>query len=219
MWAERRREHLSGGTHGRGSAHKVRLMGTREGRIERAEIEVLADVGAYPHNGTSIPAFSRLVAVGLYDIPEVSVTTTSVVTNAAPTGSYRGAGRPEAAFAIERAIDVFARKAGLDPVAVRFTNLIPSSALPHRTATGALYDSGDYPAALRRAVELVGLDEVRSAQSRRRRRGPRSDRDRVRCLRREGGWRRRRRGVRTCRGRFRGTHVVAHRVGVGGAGS
>jgi carbon-monoxide dehydrogenase large subunit len=167
MWAERRREHLSGGTHGRGSAHKVRLMGTRAGRIERAEIEVLADVGAYPHNGTSIPAFSRLVAVGLYDIPEVSVTTTSVVTNAAPTGSYRGAGRPEAAFAIERAIDVFARKAGLDPVAVRFTNLIPSSALPHRTATGALYDSGDYPAALRRAVEMVGLDEVREAQSRR----------------------------------------------------
>ena len=167
MWAERRREHLSGGTHGRGSAHKVRLMGTREGRIERAEIEVLADVGAYPHNGTSIPAFSRLVAVGLYDIPEVSVTTTSVVTNAAPTGSYRGAGRPEAAFAIERAIDVYARKAGLDPVAVRFANLIPSSALPHRTATGAIYDSGDYPAALRRAVELVGLDEVRATQSRR----------------------------------------------------
>ena len=167
MWAERRREHLSGGTHGRGSGHKVRLMGTREGQIERADIEVLADVGAYPHNGTSIPAFSRLVAVGLYDIPEVSVTTTSVVTNAAPTGSYRGAGRPEAAFAIERAIDVFARKAGLDPVAVRFANLIPSSALPHRTATGALYDSGDYPAALRRAVELVGLDEVRSTQSRR----------------------------------------------------
>jgi carbon-monoxide dehydrogenase large subunit len=168
MWAERRREHLSGGTHGRGSAHKVRLMGTREGRIERAEIEVLADVGAYPHNGTSIPAFSRLVAVGLYDIPAVSVTTTSVVTNAAPTGSYRGAGRPEAAFAIERAIDVFAREAGLDPVAVRFTNLIPPSALPHRTATGALYDSGDYPAALRRAIELAGLDEVRAEQSRRR---------------------------------------------------
>jgi aerobic carbon-monoxide dehydrogenase large subunit len=164
MWAERRREHLSGGTHGRGSVHKVKLMGTSDGRIERAEIEVLADVGAYPHNGTSIPMFSRLVAVGLYDIRSVSVTTTSVVTNAAPTGSYRGAGRPEAAYAIERAIDVFARRAGLDPVEVRLTNFIPSDALPHRTPTGALYDSGDYAAAMRRAVDLVGLDERRAEQ-------------------------------------------------------
>jgi carbon-monoxide dehydrogenase large subunit len=164
MWAERRREHLSGGTHGRGSVHKVKLMGASDGHIERVEIDVLADVGAYPHNGTSIPMFSRLVAVGLYDIPSVSVTTTSVVTNAAPTGSYRGAGRPEAAYAIERAIDAFARTAGLDPVEVRLTNFIPSDALPHRTATGAIYDSGDYAAALGRAVDLVGLDEVRADQ-------------------------------------------------------
>jgi carbon-monoxide dehydrogenase large subunit len=128
------------------------------------EIDVLADVGAYPHNGATIPIFSRLVAFGLYDIPNASLSTTSVVTNTAPTGSYRGAGRPEAAFAIERAIDVFARSAGLDPVEVRLINFIPSSSLPYRTATGALYDSGDYAAALRRAVELVGLGEIRQEQ-------------------------------------------------------
>jgi len=168
IWAERRREHLSGGTHGRGSVHRVKLMGRSDGRIERVEIDVLADVGAYPHNGTSIPTFSRLVAPGLYDIPNLSVTTTSVVTNAAPTGSYRGAGRPEAAYAIERGIDVFARTAGLDPVQVRLTNFIPSASLPYRTPTGALYDSGDYAAALHRAVDLVDLDGLRAEQEDRR---------------------------------------------------
>lgn len=164
LWAERRREHLSGGTHGRGSFHRVKLMGTRGGRIQRAEIDILADVGAYPHNGTGIPNFSRLVALGLYDIENVSVKTTAVVTNAAPTGSYRGAGRPEAAYAIERAVDAFARAAELDPVEVRLTNFIPSESLPHRTPTGALYDSGDYAAALRRAVDLVELDRLRREQ-------------------------------------------------------
>jgi aerobic carbon-monoxide dehydrogenase large subunit len=167
MWAERRREHLSGGTHGRGSVHRVRLMGTSTGRIQRAEIDVLADVGAYPHNGATIPMFSRLVALGLYDIVSASINTTSVVTNTAPTGSYRGAGRPEAAYAIERAVDAFARAAGLDPVEVRLTNFIPSDALPYRTATGAMYDSGDYAAALRRAVDLVDLDKLREDQRKR----------------------------------------------------
>jgi aerobic carbon-monoxide dehydrogenase large subunit len=165
IWVERRREHLSGGTHGRGSVHKVRLMGTSAGRVQRAEIDVLADVGAYPHNGATIPVFSRLVAFGLYDIESAALTTTSVVTNTAPTGSYRGAGRPEAAYAIERAIDAFAHAADLDPVEVRLTNFIPSESLPYRTATGALYDSGDYAAALRRAVDLVGLDELRKEQN------------------------------------------------------
>lgn len=167
MWAERRREHLSGGTHGRGSVHRVKLMGTRDGRIQRAEIDILADVGAYPHNGTGIPSFSRLVALGLYDIVSVSVRTTAVVTNAAPTGSYRGAGRPEAAYAIERAVDAFARAADLDPVEVRLANFIPGEALPHHTPTGALYDSGDYAEALLRAVDLVGLDGLREEQQER----------------------------------------------------
>lgn len=169
LWAERRREHMSGGTHGRGSTHRVRLAGDADGRIRRAEIHITADVGAYPHNGSPIPTFSRLVATGLYDIGDVWVTTTAVVTNRAPTGSYRGAGRPEAAYAIERAVDAFARKAGLDPVAVRLLNFIPE--LPFRTPTGALYDSGDYAEALHRAVELVDLAGIRAEQSLRREQG------------------------------------------------
>lgn len=167
MWAERRREHMSGGTHGRGSRWRVRLAGTRQGRIQQAEVEVLADLGAYPHAGSNVPTFSRLVALGLYDIADARVSTTSVVTNRAPTGSYRGAGRPEAAYAIERAVDAFARAGGLDPVEVRLRNFIPAEALPHRTLTGALYDSGDYPAALDRAVELLGMEVLRREQKRR----------------------------------------------------
>jgi aerobic carbon-monoxide dehydrogenase large subunit len=165
LWVERRREHLSGGTHGRGSSHRVRLSGTADGRIQRAEVHILADVGAYPHNGTAIPSFSRYLATGLYDVADLWVTSTSVVTNRAPTGSYRGAGRPEAAYAIERAIDAYARTADLDPTRVRFANFIPSEALPFRTPTGALYDSGDYAEALRLAIELTGLDEIRREQA------------------------------------------------------
>lgn len=171
IWAERRREHLSGGTHGRGSSHRVRLSGDGDGRIRRAEIHMVADLGAYPHNGSAIPTFARLVATGLYDISDVWITTTSVVTNRAPTGSYRGAGRPEAAYAIERGIDAFARAAGLDPVEVRLENFIPSQSLPFLTPTGALYDSGDYAQAMRRAIDLVGLDRVRAEQADRRRQG------------------------------------------------
>ncbi|HEX2370332.1 MAG TPA: xanthine dehydrogenase family protein molybdopterin-binding subunit [Acidimicrobiia bacterium] len=171
IWAERRREHFSGGTHGRGSTHTVRLCGGRDGRVLRADLAELADVGAYPHSGSSIPAFSRYVATGLYDFPEVHISTTTVVTNRAPTGSYRGAGRPEAAYAIERAIDAYARAAGIDPVEVRLVNFIRD--LPFTTSTGAIYDSGDYAAALRKAVEVVGLEEVRQQQEERRTRGGR----------------------------------------------
>ena len=91
IWAGAPRALLRG-THGRGSAHTVRLCGGGDGRILRADLAELADVGAYPHSGSSIPAFSRYVATGLYDFSEVHISTTTVVTNRAPTGSYRGAG-------------------------------------------------------------------------------------------------------------------------------
>lgn len=163
VWVQTRREQFASGTHGRSQHHTVTLSGDADGRIASAEIEILADVGAYPHNGSQIPTFSRLVATGLYDIPAVRVETTLVVTNQAPTGSYRGAGRPEAALAIERAVDAFARRAGLDPFAVRERNLVRS--LPHRTPTGALYDSGDYVAALSMARRALDVDGVRAAQA------------------------------------------------------
>lgn len=164
VWQETRREHFINGTHGRSMIHRVTLEGEEDGRIRRARIEILADVGAYPRGGALMPELSRFVAQGLYDIDEVLVGITTVVTNKAPLGSYRGAGRPEAAYAIERAVDDFAREAGLDPARVRAINLIQPGDLPYTTGNGATYDSGDYPAALDLALATVGLDEVRSRQ-------------------------------------------------------
>jgi aerobic carbon-monoxide dehydrogenase large subunit len=166
-WIQTRREQFTGGTHGRSQHHRVTLEGDTRGRVSRARIEILADTGAYPHNGSLIPMFTRLVAPGLYDIPRLVVETTTVVTNRAPTGSYRGAGRPEAALAIERAMDAFARAAGIDPFQTRMVNLIEPSQLPHQTGTGALYDSGDYPAVLRAAMDLLDLPYWREEQARR----------------------------------------------------
>ena len=163
-WTESRTEHFLGGTHGRSMRHRVRLAGERSGRLRAAEIDITADVGAYPHNGALIPTLSAWVAQGPYDLEQLRVRTTSVVTTAAPTGSYRGAGRPEAAYALERAVDAFAQAAGVDPVTVRRTSLIPSAQLPYRTRTGALYDSGDYAGALDRALALIDANDVREAQ-------------------------------------------------------
>jgi aerobic carbon-monoxide dehydrogenase large subunit len=168
-WIQTRREHFATGTHGRGMRHRVTLEGDRTGLIQRMHIDLLGDVGAYPHNGCQVPLFARLVAQGLYDIPRVDIDLTMVLTNTAPTGSYRGAGRPEAALAIERAIEAFAREAGLDPIEVRLRNLITE--LPHTTKTGADYDSGDYAWAVRRAAEMLDLPAVRAEQKARLERG------------------------------------------------
>ena len=167
MWLEERREHLTAGMHGRDQRHTVTLEGDQSGRVRRARIRIAADVGAYPQGGAIIPTLSRFVATGLYDIEEVSVDLSIVVTNRAPTASYRGAGRPEAAFAIERAMEEFAVAVGMDPAEVRRINFIKPSQLPYRNATGALYDSGDYVAALDRGLELVDVAAVRREQRQR----------------------------------------------------
>jgi len=170
-WLQTRRENLLAGSHGRDMHHRVRLAGDASGRIHRAHIDILASVGAYHHTGAMIPTLTSFVSQEVYDIPDFTVETVAVVNNLAPTAPYRGAGRPEAAYAMERAVDVFARRAELDPVEVRRRNLIQPAQLPYRTATGALYDSGDYPAALERAVALIELESVRREQASRLERG------------------------------------------------
>lgn len=169
QWLQTRREHFLTGTHGRGQHHQITLGGNSDGRLLRAKVEILADAGAYPHNAARIPSFTRYLATGLYDIPFVDISSQTVVTNLAPVGSYRGAGRPEAAYAIERAVEAFARELGLDPFEVRRRNFIKH--LPHLAQTGALYDSGDYAAALDRAEEMVDAPAVRAAQQESRRLG------------------------------------------------
>ncbi len=167
-WLESRRESMSGGTHGRDMTHKVRLAGTSDGRIRRCLIEITGATGAYPHTGVNVFRFSALTAQSLYDIEQFSLSSTAVVSNQAPTAPYRGAGRPEAAYAMERAVEAFARTAGLDPIDVRRNNLLRPTAFPYRTHTGALYDSGDYVAAFDKAIEILDLPAIRAEQQRRR---------------------------------------------------
>ncbi len=166
-WVATRREDFTGGTHGRAQTHRIRLEGEQDGRIRRARVEILADLGAYPHNGSLIPGFTRFMATGPYLIDEVSTQTTMVVTNTAPIGTYRGAGRPEAAYALERAIEIFARECGLDSIEVRRRNLIPPSRLPMTAPSGAEYDSGDYPASLDVLLAEVDVEAVREEQRQR----------------------------------------------------
>ena len=121
--------------------------------------------------GTFLPFMTRTMAPGTYDIPRVECNTKSVVTNTTPIEAYRGAGRPEATAAIERAFDLFAREIGMDPVEVRRRNLIGADAFPFTTQTGAVYDSGDYAGALDKALAAAGFDDLRAEQADRRTRG------------------------------------------------
>ena len=164
-WIQRRPDQFTGGTHGRAQHHRLTLEGTADGRLTRAAFELSAETGAYPHDGSAVPIFGRLVATGMYDIPRVEIRAKTVVTNKAPTGPYRGAGRPEAALTIERGIYAFARAAGLDPVEVRIKNAIRE--LPYTTAAGAIYDSGDYVGALELARSMFDTDGLRAEQRRR----------------------------------------------------
>ncbi|HEX7099083.1 MAG TPA: xanthine dehydrogenase family protein molybdopterin-binding subunit [Acidimicrobiia bacterium] len=165
-WLQTRRESLAAATHGRDMTSTIRLAGDNDGRIRRGSIEIVAAVGAYPHTGAQVPLFTRLVSQDMYDLEQLHVEVVSVVTNAAPTAPYRGAGRPEAAYAMERAVDAFARAVGMDPVDVRRKNLL-AGPFPIRSRTGAIYDSGDYRAALDLAVELIDLPRWRKEQQRR----------------------------------------------------
>jgi aerobic carbon-monoxide dehydrogenase large subunit len=167
-WSETRNENLLVMPHGRAQEQKVTIGGMRDGTVLAYRLEVLQDCGAYPKAGAFLPMLTRLMTPGPYEIPRAEAFTTSVVTNTTPVGAYRGAGRPEAAAAIDRAMDLFADAAGVDPAEVRRKNLLPKFTEPHKTAFGAVYDSGDYVTALEKALAAAGYDELRAEQARRR---------------------------------------------------
>jgi carbon-monoxide dehydrogenase large subunit len=172
-WSETRTENLIGMAHGRAQTSRVRLGATDEGVITGISLEVTQDAGAYPLFGAYLPAFSRRMAVGPYAIPKVEFIWKSVMTNTTPVHAYRGAGRPEATMALERAIDILSRQLDIDPADVRRRNFIASDAFPHTTAVDERYDSGDYEKALDLALKLGEYDEIRVEQSRRRQSGER----------------------------------------------
>ncbi|MGZ4671803.1 MAG: xanthine dehydrogenase family protein molybdopterin-binding subunit [Ilumatobacteraceae bacterium] len=170
-WVETRSESMLSMGHGRASTHRVRIGGTREGKVLAYEVSATQDSGAYPAMGTFITTNLRNSGTGVYDIPMARVSGRSVVTNTSSTMALRGAGRPEASVDIERAMDRFAAIIGLDPVEVRRRNLVPPDVFPYRTAVGSTYDSGRYAEALDRCVEVAGYDALRAEQAERRRKG------------------------------------------------
>jgi carbon-monoxide dehydrogenase large subunit len=166
-WTETRSENLVAMPHSRASILDVELGGSRDGVLGAYRLRVLADAGAYPGVGAILPYFTALMASGVYGIPRIEIDAKAVVTNTVPTSAFRGAGRPEATQAIERAIDLFAAEVGIDPAELRRRNFIRPDAFPHTTASGAEYDCGNYEGALDRVLAAVGYDELRAEQRRR----------------------------------------------------
>jgi len=170
-YTESRSESMLGLGHSRGQVQDIEIGGTREGKVLAYRLGIVQDTGAYPRMSAFLPFMTRLMLTGTYDIPNASVESKSVVTNTVPMVAYRGAGRPEAAAAIERAMDLFAAEIGMDPIEVRRRNLVAADRFPFRTATGTVYDSGQYEAALDLVIAAAGVDELRAEQAARRERG------------------------------------------------
>jgi carbon-monoxide dehydrogenase large subunit len=170
-WTETRFENLISMTHGRGQRHTITIGGSRDGDVQAYRLEIVQDAGAYPRIGAVLPYLTIMMATGPYSIPNAEAIGTSVATTTTPVGAYRGAGRPEATAALERAFDLFAAEIGKDPAEVRRRNLLPPFTEPHQTAFGALYDTGDYAAALDKALEAAGYDDLRADQAIRRQSG------------------------------------------------
>jgi aerobic carbon-monoxide dehydrogenase large subunit len=171
-WTETRSEGMATG-HGRAQVQHVTMGGMRDGRIVAYGLDILQDVGAYPRIGAFLPSLTRLMAQGVYDIERVAVAGRIVVTDTAPVIAYRGAGRPEAAAAIERAVDMFAAAIGMDPADVRRRNVVAPENFPFTTKTGITYDSGDYRRALDAVLDGAGYASLRDEQRRRREAGER----------------------------------------------
>jgi carbon-monoxide dehydrogenase large subunit len=168
-WAETRTENLMNTTHGRAHVEYVEAAYTAEGAVTAVRGHTIADLGAYPSMlGAVIPTFTKLLASGPYTIPAISWRISTVYTNTMATEAYRGAGRPEAAYNIERVMDAIAAQLDLDRIELRRRNLIPTDAFPYETPTGAVYDSGNYPATLAKALERFDYDAARAERDRRR---------------------------------------------------
>ena len=164
-WAETRTENLANSSHGRAQINTVEAAYATDGTLLALRGVTRADIGAYPSMlGPAIATFTHLLAPGPYAIQAVSWQIEAVYTNTTPTEAYRGAGRPEAAYSIERIIDTVAAELGQDRVELRRRNLIPAGSFPYTSATGAVYDSGDYAATLDRALERFDYREALAAQ-------------------------------------------------------
>jgi carbon-monoxide dehydrogenase large subunit len=172
-WRESRSDSMVALTHGRAQVHDVELGARRDGTLVGLRVDLLGDMGAYPISAFLLPT-TRTMVPGPYRIPRVATRGRSVVTNTTPIAPYRGSGRPEATLSLERAVDALAAELGMDPVEVRRRNLVEPSGFPFTTATGMVYDTGDYTAPLDAVLATVDVPALRREQQRRRHRGDRS---------------------------------------------
>jgi len=168
-WTETRSESLLSGHHGRDQWQKLTLAARKDGTVTGLKVELTADMGAYLGLVTSgVPILGAFMFNAIYKFPAYHFTCTNVFTNKTWTDAYRGAGRPEATFAIERMMDELAVELGVDPLELREKNWIRHEEFPFTTVAGLEYDSGNYEAATARATELFGYDELRREQAERR---------------------------------------------------
>ena len=155
-WAAERTEHFLADTQGRDNLSAAEMAIDRDGRFLAMRVDLKANLGAYPSQfGPFIPVLGASMTPGLYDIPAVHVRVRGFYTNTLPVDAYRGAGRPEAAYLVERLADHVAREIGQTPDAIRALNFIPPEKMPYKTATGRTYDTGEFEGHMRRAMEVA----------------------------------------------------------------
>ena len=159
-WAADRTEHFMGDAQGRDNVTTAKMALAEDGKFLAMDCDLMGDMGAYLSTfGPYIPHGGAGMLPGLYDIQAFHCRVRTIFTNSVPVDAYRGAGRPEAAYVIERLVDACARKLDMTPDAVRRKNFIQPKALPYKTATGKVYDSGDFAAHLKRAMEIAEWKE------------------------------------------------------------
>jgi aerobic carbon-monoxide dehydrogenase large subunit len=165
-WIESRRENFLCTIHGRGHADYYELAAKRDGTILGIKLKIIQDVGAYHQLLTpAIPTLSVLMMPGIYNTQNIRADIVGAFTNCMPTDAYRGAGRPEATHGIERMVDILADELNLDPVEIRLKNFVANDQFPFHTATGLMYDSGNYAAPLKKALDLVDYPKLRREQA------------------------------------------------------
>jgi carbon-monoxide dehydrogenase large subunit len=164
-WNETRRENFLATIHGRDTINEVELALKKDGTILGLRCRILADLGAYHQLLTPlIPQLTALMHAGCYKIPAIQIDIVGVFTNKMSTDAYRGAGRPEATYNVERIMDIGARELGMDPVEFRLKNLPQPKEFPYTTITGLTYDSAKYQESLKKALKLAGYDSLRKRQ-------------------------------------------------------
>jgi aerobic carbon-monoxide dehydrogenase large subunit len=155
-WTADRADHFMGDAQGRDNVTKARMALAEDGKFLAMDVDLMSDMGAYLSTfGPYIPHGGAGMLPGLYDIQTFHCRVRTVFTNTVPVDAYRGAGRPEAAYVVERLVDAAARKLGMTPDAIRRKNFITPRAMPYKTATGKIYDSGDFTAHMKRAMEIA----------------------------------------------------------------